>query len=184
MSPESIDKISAIDPASMTDNKPSTRGTLKDISIYTDRKVSPESINNSAARNEILTIEVPTDSPLAKGDRVISQVTQEKGIVSAIGSSYVSVLFDGAKERVCLCADTIARLVKVEVRRKDLLKAIDRLKESLNNSKVIDSIKKIPQRLFQAARQFLLEKEGRGIVERLRQLVSGEDYELYMTYWS
>ncbi len=132
----------------------------------------------------ILTIEVLTDSPSAKGYRVISQVTQQKGIVTSIGSSYASVLFDDATQRVCLCADTIARLVKVEVRRKDLLKAIDRLKESLNNSKVIDSIKEIPHQLFVAAKQFLLDREGRGIIERLRQLIAAADYELYVNYWS
>ena len=164
---------------------------LKDSSIYSSSEVGtselvnlPKSeLNINPDVDEILTIEVPSDEPPVKGDRIISQVTQQKGVVTSIGSSYASVLFDGAKQGVCLYANTIERLVKVEVTKQDLFSAIDLLKESLDNSKVIDLIKSIPHNLFSAAKQFLVEQEGRAIVERLRHLLARVDYELYMSIW-
>ena len=76
------------------------------------------------------------------------------------------------------------RLVKKLYNNAHKLCLFDPVKESLHHSKVIDSIKGIPHNLFAATRQLLLEQEGRGIIERLRQFFAKANYELYMTYWN
>ncbi|MGF1488168.1 MAG: hypothetical protein ACFBSE_13870 [Prochloraceae cyanobacterium] len=128
---------------------------------------------------QLISLEIPTDEEPQPGDRVYSPITEQKGILQSFGDIYSSVLWDGTTTTRSIYSHVIQKLEEVEVDRLKLVDAISSLRNVINNSNVIKSIKQLPKSVVRSA-IYWLRVQRKEIITVIQQIIKQIDYEFYI----